>query len=118
MLRAWFQFFSNFKTVTSHRKAMGGEGCRQKMHPSPASIRAPRGILPAKTGTFRSPQTRKAPAMTTQTLARPIAQPASPPVLDRIFAAATIPAPANDSAGPRPSLLVRRRERARRRDAR
>lgn len=56
--------------------------------------------------------------MTTQTLARSIAQPASSPVLDRIFAAATIPAAANDSAGPRPSLLARRRERARRRDAR
>lgn len=56
--------------------------------------------------------------MTTQILARPIPQPASSPVLDRIFAAATIPATANDSASARPSLLVRRRERARRRDAR
>jgi hypothetical protein len=56
--------------------------------------------------------------MTTQIPARPIPQSASSPVLDRIFAAATIPAPANDSARARPSLLVRRRERARRRDAR
>jgi hypothetical protein len=56
--------------------------------------------------------------MTTQTLARPIPRPASSPVPDCIFAAATIPAPANDSASARPSLLVRRRERARRRDAR
>ena len=56
--------------------------------------------------------------MTTETLARPIAQPASSPVLDRIFAAATLPAAANDAASAKASLLVRRRERARRRDAR
>jgi hypothetical protein len=56
--------------------------------------------------------------MTTQILARPITQPASSPVLDRIFAAATLPAAANDSACAKASLLVRRRERARRRDAR
>lgn len=56
--------------------------------------------------------------MTTQPLARPITQPASSPMLDRIFAAATIPAAANDSSSARPSLLVRRRERARRRDVR
>ncbi len=56
--------------------------------------------------------------MTTETLARPIAQPASSPVLDRIFAAAPIPAAANDAASAKASLLVRRRERARRRDAR
>jgi hypothetical protein len=56
--------------------------------------------------------------MTTQILARPVAQPASSPVLERIFAAATLPAAANDSASARPSLLARRRERARRRDAR
>jgi hypothetical protein len=56
--------------------------------------------------------------MTPQTLARPIAQPTSSPVLDRIFAAAAIPAPANDSGNAQTSLLVRRRERARRRDAR
>ena len=56
--------------------------------------------------------------MTTETLARPIAQPTSSPVLDRIFAAAPIPAAANDSASAKASLLVRRRERVRRRDAR
>ena len=56
--------------------------------------------------------------MTTETLARPIAQSTSSPVLDRIFAAATLPAAANDSSSARPSLLARRRERARRRDAR
>ena len=56
--------------------------------------------------------------MTTQILARPIAQPTSSPVLDRIFAAATLPAAANDIASAKASLLVRRRERARRRDAR
>ncbi len=56
--------------------------------------------------------------MTTQTLARPAAQSASSPVLDRIFAAAAIPAAANDGASAKTSILVRRRDRQRRRDAR
>jgi hypothetical protein len=51
--------------------------------------------------------------MTTQTLARPAADPS--PVLERIFAA---PVPANDTEAARISLIVRRRERQRRRDAR
>ncbi len=53
--------------------------------------------------------------MTTQTLARPQTQPAASPVMDRIFA---VPAPANDTAAARAALIVRRRERHRRRDAR
>ncbi len=56
--------------------------------------------------------------MTTLTLARPAAAPTSSPVLDRIF---TSPAPgraANDTAASGASLIVRRRERQRRRDAR
>lgn len=54
--------------------------------------------------------------MNTLSLARPIT-PASP-VLDRIFAPIAAPPPANDTAAPINSLLVRRRERQRRRDAR
>lgn len=53
--------------------------------------------------------------MNMQTLVRPAAQPAASPVLDRIFAA---PVPANDTEAARTSLIVRRRERQRRRDAR
>ena len=51
--------------------------------------------------------------MTMQTLARPTVQPSQ--VLERIFAA---PVPANDTEAARISLIVRRRERQRRRDAR
>lgn len=57
----------------------------------------------------------KDPAMITQTLARPAALPTTSPVLDRIFAT---PVPANDTEAVRISLIVRRRERQRRRDAR
>lgn len=53
--------------------------------------------------------------MTTQTLARPAIQPASSLVLERIFAS---PVPANDTEAARISLIVRRRERQRRRDVR
>jgi len=51
--------------------------------------------------------------MTTRTLARPSAQPS--PVLERIF---TAPVPANDTEAARTALIVRRRERQRRRVAR
>lgn len=51
--------------------------------------------------------------MTTQTLARPTVQPS--PVLGRIFAA---PVPANDTEAASTALIVRRRERQRRRGAR
>ncbi len=53
--------------------------------------------------------------MTTQSLLRPAVQPAPSPVLERIFAA---PVPANDTEAARASLIVRRRERQRRRDVR
>jgi hypothetical protein len=51
--------------------------------------------------------------MTTQILARPTVQLSQ--VLERIFAA---PVPANDTEAARTALIVRRRERQRRRDAR
>lgn len=53
--------------------------------------------------------------MTAQTLIRPAAQPS---ILGRIFTPASAPAPANDTAERATSLIVRRRERIRRRDAR
>lgn len=56
--------------------------------------------------------------MTSLTLARPVATPASSPVLDRIFTAAHSLSAANDTASSSASLIVRRRERQRRRDAR
>lgn len=52
--------------------------------------------------------------MIAQTLPRPAAPAAMPSVLDRILP----PAPANDTAVTGRSVIVRRRERARRRDAR
>lgn len=57
--------------------------------------------------------------MTTLIAQRPAAQPAAQSeILSRIFAGAPAPEAANDPATERPSLLVRRRERQRRRDAR
>lgn len=57
--------------------------------------------------------------MTTLTAIRPAAQPAAQSeILARILAGAPIPAAANDPVAERPSLLVRRRERQRRRDGR
>ncbi|MBU3919986.1 MAG: hypothetical protein KJ833_09195 [Alphaproteobacteria bacterium] len=57
--------------------------------------------------------------MTTLSIARPTPSPASSPVLDRIFSAAHQPAAAaNDASDARISLIVRRRERQRRRNAR
>lgn len=53
--------------------------------------------------------------MTAQTLIRPAAQPS---VLGRIFVPAATPAAANDTAERATSLIVRRRERIRRRDGR
>lgn len=53
--------------------------------------------------------------MTAQTLIRPAAQPS---IFGRIFTPAAAPAPANDTAERATSLIVRRRERIRRRDAR
>lgn len=54
--------------------------------------------------------------MTAQTLTRPAA--AQPSVLGRIFTPAATPVAANDTAERATSLIVRRRERLRRRDAR
>ncbi|MEQ9506263.1 MAG: hypothetical protein RLO80_08310 [Hyphomonas sp.] len=56
--------------------------------------------------------------MTTQTLARPAAAPAASLVLDRIFAPGAPARAANDMAAAATSLIVRRRERQHRRDAR
>jgi hypothetical protein len=56
--------------------------------------------------------------MTTQTLAHPATAPASSPVLDRIFAPTPAVKPANDAMAQSTSLIVRRRERQRRRDVR
>ncbi len=57
--------------------------------------------------------------MTTFTAVRPAAQPtAKTEILDRILAGAPAPSAANDPVTERPSLLVRRRERQRRRDGR
>ena len=56
--------------------------------------------------------------MTTLTLARPAAAPAASPVLDRLFAPAAPARAANDIKAQGASLIVRRRERQRRRDAR
>jgi len=57
--------------------------------------------------------------MTTLIAHRPAARPApQSEILSRIFAGAHTPPAANDPATERPSLLVRRRERQRRRNAR
>lgn len=57
--------------------------------------------------------------MTTLTAIRPAAQPAAQTeIFARIFAGAPKPKAANDPETERPTLLVRRRERQRRRDAR
>jgi hypothetical protein len=57
--------------------------------------------------------------MTTLTAIRPAAQPAAQPeILARILSDAPAPVAANDPVTERPSLLVRRRERQRRRDGR
>ena len=57
--------------------------------------------------------------MTMLTAIRPAAQPAAKnEILDRILAGAPVPSAANDPVTERPSLLVRRRERQRRRDGR
>lgn len=57
--------------------------------------------------------------MTTLTAIRPAAQPAAQTeILARIFAGTPTPRVANDPETERPTLLVRRRERHRRRDAR
>ena len=56
--------------------------------------------------------------MNTLPLSRPIESPASSPVLDRIFAVALPRAADNDQNAARTLLIVRRRERQRRRDAR
>jgi len=58
-------------------------------------------------------------AMTTLIAMRPAAQPAAQTeILARILAGAPAPSAANDPVTERPSLLVRRRERQRRRDGR
>lgn len=93
----------------------------QHLRPSLAKIRTPMHPIarPAASQVQRPERSGrrnlKDPAMTTQTLARPAALPTTSPVLDRIFAA---PVPANDTEAARTSLIVRRRERQRRRDAR
>ena len=57
--------------------------------------------------------------MNTLTAIRPAAQPAAQTeILARILAGAPAPKAANDPVTERPTLLVRRRERQRRRDAR
>lgn len=56
--------------------------------------------------------------MSAQTLVRPAAAPASSPVLDRIFAPVPAAHAANDTRTQAASLIVRRRERQRRRDVR
>lgn len=56
--------------------------------------------------------------MNTLLIPRPAETPASPSVLDRLFAAAPARLADNDTNPARASLLVRRRERQRRRDAR
>lgn len=56
--------------------------------------------------------------MNTLPITRPTETPASSPVLDRIFAVAPQRIADNDQNAARASLIVRRRERQRRRDAR
>ncbi|MFN3911240.1 hypothetical protein [Hyphomonas sp.] len=56
--------------------------------------------------------------MNTLLIPRPAAAPTASPVLDRLFAAAPARFADNDTSPARNSLLVRRRERQRRRDAR
>ena len=60
---------------------------------------------------------RRSPAMNTLSAIRPAAKPASQTeILARIFADAPAPEAANDPVTQRPSLLVRRRQRQRRRE--
>jgi len=56
--------------------------------------------------------------MNTLNIARPAVPAPHSHVLDRILAPISAPAAANDTAGTQVSLIVRRRERQRRRDAR
>ena len=116
VLRAWFRKFPDIKQ-TENRHCLSASGRRRSqqkictaLHPfaRPGASHVQR---PERFGRRKPKDTD----MTTQTLARPTIQPAPLPVLERIFES---PVPANDTDATRISLIVRRRERQRRRVAR